>query len=161
MCPFPLALPVANSTFWSNSMSTFIQFLISGPTSTPTSTSTYYAVKKVFVENFANVFEVFTWFFNVFASFSKFSDVFRPIRIHSDLLGRIRMHSEAFGSVWTFPKNFGFFGIFELVFDGFGRNFTKNFFHGSILCRMIRAPERSHHPTKFNVGWCDSIILHL
>ena len=89
-------------------------------------------MKKVFVKFFAKFFEVFAKFFKVFASFLRFSRAFRGFRIHSDPLGCIRMHSEAIGSVWTFSNFFEIFWIFESFFNVSARNFTKDFFHGTI-----------------------------
>ena len=97
--------------------------------------SWYYAVKKVFVNFFAKLFEVFQSFrkFGVLASFSRLSDPF----------GLIGMHSEAIGSVWTFSKIFWDFFDFWIVFQRFRTQFSENTFstaQDKCSCFAILAP---------------------
>ena len=105
-----------------------------------------------FLEVFAKFSEVFRKvsesFRKVFGSFReffyrlcRFSDVFGPIWIHSDLLGRIRMHLEASGRFWKHSD----FGIVELVFDGFGHIFTKNFRPSTIRSVIASTEPKAQH----------------
>ena len=90
--------------------------------------------EKSFYGNFRDFFRSFD---EVFRSFRKFFEAFGRVRTHSDLFGPAGTvtHSDAFGSIRkrldVFEKN-QVFKKFELVFDVFGRSFTKNFFHGTI-----------------------------
>ena len=87
--------------------------------------------EKSFCKHFR---EVFRSFCEVFQSFRKFVEVFASFSRLSDPFGPIRMHSEATvaGSVGTFSNSFEIFWIFESFFDVSGRNFYKDFFHGTI-----------------------------
>ena len=64
------------------------------------------------------------------------------------------MHSEAIGSVWTFSKNFEIFWIFESFFNVSGRNFTKDFFHGT-----IGVPTTARNLVSVHIIRCDVVRL--
>ena len=80
------------------------------------------------IQSFGNFFDVvpsFHEFFEVFGRVWTCTDPFGPVGTHSDAFGCIRKRLDVYEKIRIFL-------ICELVFDGFGRNFTKTLCHGTV-----------------------------